>query len=37
LVDGVIDRFREFGADRVEVRPGVAEDVNFPLPKTLAD
>jgi 4-hydroxy-3-methylbut-2-enyl diphosphate reductase len=37
LVDGVIDRFREFGADRVEVLPGVAEDVNFPLPKTLAD
>jgi 4-hydroxy-3-methylbut-2-enyl diphosphate reductase len=37
LVDGVIERFRELGADRVEVLPGVAEDVNFPLPKTLAD
>jgi 4-hydroxy-3-methylbut-2-enyl diphosphate reductase len=37
LVDGVIARFRELGADRVEVLPGVAEDVNFPLPKTLAD
>ena len=37
LVDGVIDRFREFGADRVEVLPGVAEDVNFPLPKSLVE
>ena len=37
LVDGVIARFKELGADRVEVLPGVAEDVNFPLPKALAD
>jgi 4-hydroxy-3-methylbut-2-enyl diphosphate reductase len=37
LVDGVIERFRELGADHVEVLPGVAEDVNFPLPKSLAD
>jgi 4-hydroxy-3-methylbut-2-enyl diphosphate reductase len=37
LVDGVIGRCRELGADRVEVLPGVDEDVNFPLPRTLAN
>ena len=37
LVEGVIARFLELGAGRVEVQPGVAEDVNFPLPKALGD
>jgi 4-hydroxy-3-methylbut-2-enyl diphosphate reductase len=37
LVDGVIGRCRELGADRVEVLPGVDEGVNFPLPRALSD
>ena len=37
LVEGVIARFQALGAGSVAVLPGVAEDVNFPLPKTLAD
>jgi 4-hydroxy-3-methylbut-2-enyl diphosphate reductase len=37
LVEGVISRCRELGADSVAVLPGAAEDVNFPLPKALAE
>jgi len=37
LVDGVIARIQALGAEKVEVLPGVAEDVNFPLPKTLTE
>jgi 4-hydroxy-3-methylbut-2-enyl diphosphate reductase len=37
LVEGVISRCKELGAGSVAVLPGAAEDVNFPLPKTLAD
>jgi 4-hydroxy-3-methylbut-2-enyl diphosphate reductase len=37
LVDGVIARLQALGAERVEVLPGVAEDVNFPLPKALTE
>ncbi|MDP2430551.1 MAG: 4-hydroxy-3-methylbut-2-enyl diphosphate reductase [Pseudomonadota bacterium] len=36
LVEGVIARLRELGADRVVALDGVAENVNFPLPKGLA-
>jgi 4-hydroxy-3-methylbut-2-enyl diphosphate reductase len=36
LVDGVINRLRELGANRVVALDGVAENVNFPLPKGLA-
>jgi 4-hydroxy-3-methylbut-2-enyl diphosphate reductase len=37
LVEGVISRCKELGAESVDVLPGAAEDVNFPLPKALAD
>jgi 4-hydroxy-3-methylbut-2-enyl diphosphate reductase len=37
LVEGVIARLRALGAEGVDVLPGAAEDVNFPLPKALAD
>ncbi|MCE9571115.1 MAG: 4-hydroxy-3-methylbut-2-enyl diphosphate reductase, partial [Rhodocyclales bacterium] len=37
LVEGVISRCKELGAGSVAVLPGAAEDVNFPLPKALAD
>ena len=37
LVEGVISRCKELGARSVAVLPGAAEDVNFPLPKALAD
>ena len=36
LVEGVIGRLQALGAGRVELLPGAAEDVNFPLPKSLA-
>jgi len=36
LVEGVIARLRELGADHVVALDGVAENVNFPLPKGLA-
>ncbi len=36
LVEGVILRLRELGASRVSALDGVAENVNFPLPKGLA-
>jgi 4-hydroxy-3-methylbut-2-enyl diphosphate reductase len=35
LVEGVINRLREFGASTVSNLEGVAENVNFPLPKGL--
>jgi 4-hydroxy-3-methylbut-2-enyl diphosphate reductase len=35
LVAGVIERLRELGADQVESLDGVAENVNFPLPRGL--
>jgi 4-hydroxy-3-methylbut-2-enyl diphosphate reductase len=37
LVEGVISRCKELGAESVDVLPGAVEDVNFPLPKALAD
>jgi 4-hydroxy-3-methylbut-2-enyl diphosphate reductase len=37
LVEGVISRCKEVGAESVDVLPGAVEDVNFPLPKALAD
>ena len=36
LVEGVIARLRELGANSVTALDGVAENVNFPLPKGLA-
>ncbi len=36
LVEGVVARLRELGASRVIALDGVAENVNFPLPKGLA-
>ncbi|MDO9227617.1 MAG: 4-hydroxy-3-methylbut-2-enyl diphosphate reductase [Pseudomonadota bacterium] len=36
LVEGVIQRLRELGANSVATLDGVAENVNFPLPKGLA-
>jgi 4-hydroxy-3-methylbut-2-enyl diphosphate reductase len=35
LVNGVVQRLKELGADHVESLDGAAEDVNFPLPKEL--
>ena len=35
LVEGVVARLRELGADRVVALEGVAENVNFPIPKGL--
>jgi 4-hydroxy-3-methylbut-2-enyl diphosphate reductase len=35
LVEGVIERLRELGADEVIALEGVEENVNFPLPKGL--
>jgi len=37
LVEGVIERLRELGASNVELLPGASEDVNFPLPRALAE
>ena len=37
LVEGVIERLRELGAAGVEILAGVAEDVNFALPRALAE
>ena len=37
LVEGVIERLRELGAANVELLPGASEDVNFPLPRALAE
>jgi 4-hydroxy-3-methylbut-2-enyl diphosphate reductase len=36
LVSGVVDRLKELGAGSVDTLAGVAENVNFPLPKELA-
>jgi 4-hydroxy-3-methylbut-2-enyl diphosphate reductase len=36
LVSGVVDRLKELGASSVDTLAGVAENVNFPLPKELA-
>jgi 4-hydroxy-3-methylbut-2-enyl diphosphate reductase len=36
LVSGVVSRLKALGATRVEVVDGVAEDVNFALPRVLA-
>jgi len=35
LVNGVVERLRTLGADKIETLEGVAENVNFPLPKEL--
>jgi 4-hydroxy-3-methylbut-2-enyl diphosphate reductase len=35
LVNGVVERIRALGAGSVETLDGVAENVNFPLPKEL--
>ncbi|HRH81123.1 MAG TPA: 4-hydroxy-3-methylbut-2-enyl diphosphate reductase [Thiobacillaceae bacterium] len=35
LVQGVIERLRELGADQVHAQTGIAENVNFPLPRGL--
>jgi 4-hydroxy-3-methylbut-2-enyl diphosphate reductase len=35
LVNGVVDRLKALGADRIETLDGVPENVNFPLPKEL--
>jgi 4-hydroxy-3-methylbut-2-enyl diphosphate reductase len=35
LVSGVVERLKAFGAGRIETLEGVAENVNFPLPKDL--
>jgi len=35
LVNGVVERLRTIGADKIETLEGVAENVNFPLPKEL--
>ncbi len=35
LVNGVVERLAALGAGRVESLDGVAENVNFPLPKDL--
>jgi 4-hydroxy-3-methylbut-2-enyl diphosphate reductase len=35
LVSGVVDRLKNLGAGRVDTLAGVAENVNFPLPKEL--
>ena len=35
LVNGVVDRLRTLGAGTIETLSGVAENVNFPLPKEL--
>jgi len=35
LVDGVIARLREMGAERITALPGIEERVNFPLPSAL--
>lgn len=37
LVNGVIDRLRTLGAGSIETLDGVAENVNFPIPKELLD
>jgi 4-hydroxy-3-methylbut-2-enyl diphosphate reductase len=35
LVNGVVDRLQSLGAGAIETLDGVAENVNFPLPKEL--
>jgi len=35
LVNGVVERLRTLGAEKIETLEGVAENVNFPLPKEL--
>ncbi|MDP2133952.1 MAG: 4-hydroxy-3-methylbut-2-enyl diphosphate reductase [Sulfuritalea sp.] len=35
LVNGVVERLKELGAGSIETLDGVAENVNFPLPKEL--
>ncbi|KAF0164691.1 MAG: 4-hydroxy-3-methylbut-2-enyl diphosphate reductase [Rhodocyclaceae bacterium] len=35
LVSGVVERLKTLGADNIETLDGVAENVNFPLPKEL--
>jgi 4-hydroxy-3-methylbut-2-enyl diphosphate reductase len=35
LVNGVVERLRTLGAENIETLEGVAENVNFPLPKEL--
>jgi 4-hydroxy-3-methylbut-2-enyl diphosphate reductase len=37
LVEGVIARLKELGADTVMPLAGIEENVNFPLPKALVD
>jgi 4-hydroxy-3-methylbut-2-enyl diphosphate reductase len=37
LVQGVIDRLKALGADSISTLDGIAENVNFPLPKALVD
>jgi len=37
LVQGVLDRLREFGAQQVSELDGIIENVVFPLPKSLQD
>jgi hypothetical protein len=35
LVSGVVERLKVLGVGRIETLEGVAENVNFPLPKEL--
>ncbi len=37
LVEGVIARLKEMGAETVTPLPGIAETINFPLPRALVD